>query len=118
MAAKRSSWLPLYVVIALVIAVFAAPSVDAAVCATEAPIAAAHAGDDLSLQTKSGNDGANERGDSHGICSHGHCHHGGAGRVDAGSEALKLVVGEALAPIVDDSLTSHVSERLKRPPRV
>lgn len=117
MAAKRSSWLPLYAVIALLIAVFVAPSVDAAVCAIEAPVAAAHMADDHATQDENDDDDAGERGGSHGLCSHGHCHHGGFGRIDSNPEPVTIVVTGARAPLVDDSLVSYASEGLKRPPR-
>ncbi|GAD58254.1 hypothetical protein [Brevundimonas abyssalis] len=106
----------LYAVIALLVAVFVAPTVDAAACAPEASFAAAHMVDDHSSDGASEDD-AGERGGDHGLCSHGHCHHGGAARVDTASEAVRMTLSEERPPFVDDSAPSGAIEGLKRPPR-
>lgn len=117
MAAKRSSWLSLYAVIALLVAVFVAPAVDAAACAPEGSIAAAHMADDHAVADSGDKDDAGERGGDHGLCSHGHCHHGSAGRIDSSPVTVKLTLGEDRPPFTDDYLPSYASEGLKRPPR-
>ncbi|MBX3476246.1 MAG: hypothetical protein KF910_01440 [Brevundimonas sp.] len=103
--------------IALLIAVFAVPSVDAAVCATEGPAAASHVVDNHVSEEGAAGDEADDRGGGHGLCSHGHCHHGSVGRVDSSPETVKLTVTKGRSPFVDDNLTSYASEGLKRPPR-
>lgn len=116
MAAKRSSLLSLYAVIALLFAVFVAPAVDAAACAPEGSLAAAHMIDDHA-QDSAGKDDAGERGGDHGLCSHGHCHHGSAGRVDSTPETVRMTLSEERPPFVDDYVPSYAIEGLKRPPR-
>ncbi len=117
MGAKRSSWLSLYAVIALLVAVFIAPAVDAAVCASDAPIAAAQMADNYAVSDSGNNDDADERSGDHGLCSHGHCHHGSTGRVDSSAETVKLTLGEDRPLFTDDYLPSYASEGLKRPPK-
>lgn len=116
MAAKRPSWLSLYAVIALMIAVFVAPSVDAAACGPEASIAAAHMVDTHPVADEGDKGDVGEPGD-HGLCSHGHCHHGSAGRLDSSAATVKLTLGEDRPPFTDDYLPSYASEGLKRPPK-
>ncbi len=122
MAVKRSSWLSFCAVITLLIAVFAAPSVDAAVCTTEASIAAIHSVADHPAQNDAGdadsrNDDSGERGSSHGLCSHGHCHHGGVGRIESGIDPITMAVNAARPFFLDDNPPSSATEGLKRPPR-
>lgn len=117
MAAKRSSWLSLYAVIALLVAVFVAPAVDAAACAPEASVATAHMVNDHVVDGNGDKDDAGERGGDHGLCSHGHCHHGSAGRIDSSAAPLQLTLSENRLTFTDDYLPSIAAEGLKRPPK-
>lgn len=117
MGAKRSSWLSLYTVIALLVAVFLAPAVDAAVCASDAPIAAAQMADDYAVSDSGDNDDADERSGDHGLCSHGHCHLCSAGPINSSAETVKPTLSENRPPFTDDYLPSYASEGLKRPPK-
>lgn len=117
MAVRKSSWLSLYAVIALLFAVFVAPAVDAAACASEGPIAAAHmVTDQVEVDNASSGD-SEERGGNHGVCSHGHCHHGSVGRISSGTDTFSITLSEDRTPFVDDALPSYASEGLKRPPK-
>lgn len=116
MAAHRPTWLSLYVVIALIVGVIAASSVEAAVCAPE--LAGAHL---LAAQAVDAGDDDLSRDDAkgadHGPCSHGHCHHGGADRLAASADPLSMTFSEDRPIPVVAHLRSHAVEGLKRPPR-
>lgn len=110
--AGNAPWLPLRAVMALLIAVFLAPALDAAVCADELPVVAEHVADQSHPESSEDQGGAD-----HAICGHGHCHHGNAARLDSTAEPLMpMSVGER-PPFLHHGLASSAAEGLKRPPR-
>jgi hypothetical protein len=115
MVARRQPLAPLYAVIALLIAVFVAPAVDAAVCAPE-PLAI-HAAADHSQDGDHAQDDDGARDVDHGLCSHGHCHHVSVERPAPWTEHAVATPGEDPPPIANERRPSVAAEGLKRPPR-